>query len=227
MRPRLKAIAIAVAVAMVAACGDGPTSEPGALHEAAGRGDTAGVERLLEAGAEVDAVDGSGRTPLVVAAYGAHLGVARVLIEAGADVNHEDASQQSAYLIATSEIGAGPGLELLRLTLARGADVTALDSYKGTGLIRAAHRGYVDIIRELLTTDIDVDHVNRLAWTALLEAIILGDGGADHTEVVRLLLAAGADPNLADGRGVTPLRHARDRGFAEIERLLVDAGGHD
>jgi ankyrin repeat protein len=224
----MRFLAVIVAtVAMIAACGDRPTPEPGALHEAAGAGDIAEVVRLLDAGAEVDAVDDSGRTPLVAAAYGAHLEVASVLIDAGADVNHQDASHQSAYLIATSEIGAGPGLELLRLTLAEGADVTALDSYNGTGLIRAAHRGHVDITRELLATDIDVDHVNRLAWTALLEAIILGDGGADHTEVVRLLLAAGADPNLADGDGVTPRRHARDRGFAAIERLLTDAGGHD
>jgi ankyrin repeat protein len=217
--------AILAAVALIAACGDGATPAPGALHEAAARGDTAGVQRLLDGGAEPDAVDASGRTPLVVAAYGAHLDAARVLIDAGADVNHQDASQQSAYLIATSEIGPDSGLELLRLTLAAGADVSALDSYNGTGLIRAAHRGYADIIAELLTTGIDVDHVNRLDWTALLEAIILGDGGPDHTEVVRLLLAAGADPNLADGGGVTPLRHARERGYGGIERLLVDAGG--
>ncbi len=92
-------------------------------------------------------------------------------------------------------------------------------------MIRAADRGHVEIVRELLKTDIDVDHVNNLGWTALLEAIILGDGGARHTEVVRLLVDAGADVNLADGAGVTPLVHARQRGFDEMTSILEAAGG--
>jgi ankyrin repeat protein len=115
-------------------------------------------------------------------------------------------------------------LELLQLTLAAGADVHRTDSYNGTGLIRAADRGHVEIIRTLLQTDIDVDHVNRLGWTALLEAIILGDGGPRHTEVVRLLVEAGADVNLADGSGVTPLAHAQQRGFDEMTEILRQAG---
>jgi ankyrin repeat protein len=79
--------------------------------------------------------------------------------------------------------------------------------------------------RELLRTAIDIDHVNRLGWTALLEAVILGDGGAAHVEIVRLLLAGGARVNLADRDGVTPLAHARARGHTEIARLLQAAGG--
>jgi hypothetical protein len=121
----------------------------------------------------------------------------------GADVNAEDASQESAYLIATSEIGDDP--RLLELTLENGADVNARDSFDGTGLIRAAERGYVRIVRRLLETDIDIDHVNRLGWTALLEAIILGEGGRAHTETVRALVDAGADATIPDGDGVTPL----------------------
>jgi ankyrin repeat protein len=63
-----------------------------------------------------------------------------------------------------------------------------------------------------------------LGWTALLEEIILGDGGPRHTEVVRLLGEAGADVNLADGQGMTPLQHAEKDGYAEIARILRDAG---
>jgi ankyrin repeat protein len=192
-----------------------------ALIAAARGGDLDAVRNLLADGADVAATDDGGQTALIAAAWGNHLDVAAALIAAGADVNVQDQTRQSAYLVSTSE----GYVELLRLTLQAGADVHRTDSYNGTGLIRAADRGHVEIIRELLTTDITVDHINRLHWTALLEAIILGDGGARHTECVRLLLAAGADPNLADGGGVTPLAHARRRGFGEMAALLEAAGG--
>jgi ankyrin repeat protein len=184
------------------------------------RGDLNEVNQLLAQGAGVNARDGRGRTALIAAAYGNHLEVARVLIEAGADVNIKDSTQQSAYLIPTAD----GNLDMLRLTLQSGADVHSTDSYNGTGLIRAADRGHVEIIQELLQTPINVDHVNRLGWTALLEAIILGNGGPRHTEVVRLLVGAGANVNLADGNGVTPLTHARQRGFGEIIAILSSAG---
>jgi uncharacterized protein len=187
---------------------------------AAGRGDVETVSKLLAQGASVHAQDEQGRTALIAAAYGNHLSVAEPLIRLGADVNRQDRTQQSAYLISTSE----GYLDLLRLTLQAGADVHSLDSYNGTGLIRAADRGHVEIIQELLKTGIRIDHVNNLGWTALLEAIILGDGGARHTEAVRLLVEAGADVNLADSNGVTPLAHARQRGYRQIVEILEAAG---
>lgn len=191
-----------------------------ALIAAAGRGDTDETRRLLRQGASVTATDDQGRTALIAAAYGDHLEVGKLLIQAGADVNTQDNSRQSAYLIPTAD----GSLAFLRLTLQSGADVHRLDSYNGTGLIRAADRGHVEIIRELLTTDIAIDHVNRLGWTALLEAIILGNGGPNHTEVVRLLVAAGANVNLADSGGTTPLAHAQRRNFPEIITILKTAG---
>lgn len=215
--------------------GANPTAAPGgasttvagpgrALLEAAGRGDADEVGRLITSGADLEATDSAGRTALVVAAYGGHLDVAARLIGAGADVNHQDETKQSAYLIATSEIGADTGLALLRLTLAHGADLTALDRFNGTGLIRAAHRGYDEIVDELLRAGITVDHVNGLGWTALLESIILGQGDPRHTRVVELLLAAGANPDLADREGVTPLGHARARNQEAVVRVLTAAG---
>ncbi len=202
-----------------------PVDEAGrALLDAAAAADTAAVRQLLADGAAVDPVDAAGRTPLVVASYAADLELAGVLVEAGADVNRQDETRQSAYLIATSEIGPDDGLALLRLTLANGADVGAKDSFNGTGLIRAAHRGYADIVDELIRNGIEIDHVNGLGWTALLEAIILGAGGPEHTRVVQLLLDAGADPGLVDNDGVTPLAHARARGFDAIADALTAAG---
>ncbi|WP_053070702.1 ankyrin repeat domain-containing protein [Halomonas sp. PR-M31] len=60
--------------------------------------------------------------------------------------------------------------------------------------------------------------------TALLEAIILGDGGPRHIEIVELLVDAGADVNLADNDGTTPLQHAKARGYTEIAEILEKAG---
>jgi len=195
------------------------------LIDVARAGDVDAVRSLLERGASIHARDSSHTTALVAAAYGNHVEVARLLVGAGADVDAKDVTEQSAYLIATSEVG--DDVSLLELTLASDANVNAKDSYNGTGLIRAAHRGYVEIIRRLLETDIEIDHVNRLDWTALLEAIILGDGGEAHTEVVRLLVNAGADVDLADGDGVTPLAHARLSGYSEIAEILGRAGARD
>lgn len=211
----------------MSACG-GEDSEATALLgqqqliEAARVGDAAEVRALLERDADVQAPDANGATALVAAAYGNHIEAARLLVEADADVNAKDESEQSAYLIATSEVG--DDVTLLDLTLEHGAQVNAKDSYNGTGLIRAAERGYEAIVGRLLETRIDVDHVNRLGWTALLEAIILGEGGERHTNVVRRLVAAGADVNFADGQGVTPFAHAHRQGFSKIVEILEQAG---
>lgn len=191
------------------------------LITAAERGEVQVVQRLLAQKADVDAQDSRGRTALIAAAYNNHLDVAEVLITAGADVNIQDNTQQSAYLIATSEVGDDP--RLLNLTLQHGADVRSLDSYNGTGLIRAADRGHVAIVQALLVTPITVDHVNRLGWTALLEAVILGDGDVRHTEVVRLLVDAGANVNIADREGITALAHARERGYIDMVNILEQA----
>ncbi len=218
---------VAATLLVVAAGACGGESRPQAsldreLIAASRAGDAAKVRSLLDDGARVDARDEGGATALVAAAYGNHVEVARLLVAAGADVNAKDDTEQSAFLIATSEVG--DDTRLLELTLGNGADVDAKDSYNGTGLIRAADRGHVAIVRRLLATAIDVDHVNRLGWTALLEAIILGGGDARHTEVVRRLVAHGVDVDIADREGVTPLAHARRQGYAEMVETLERAG---
>jgi ankyrin repeat protein len=193
----------------------------GALLRAAGRGDRGAVERLLREGASVDVRDGQGRTPLLLATHGNHVAVARLLIAAGANVNAKDAIQDSPFLYA----GADGRTEILKLTLAAGADLKSTNRYGGTALIPACHHGHVEAVKVLLGTAIDIDHVNNLGWTALLEAVILGDGGPVYVEIVSLLLAARANVNIPDRDGVTPLAHARRRGYRSIARLLEQAGG--
>ncbi len=191
--------------------------------EAASRGDFAAVRRGLDTGAPLDAKDSSGRTALLAATQGGHIAVARLLIERGADVNAQDAIQDSAFMLA----GARGHTEILRAALPM-ADPRVLNRYGGTALIPACHHGHVETVRVLLEWSgpnrVPIDHVNRLGWTALLEAIILGDGGPRHTEIVRLLLAHGANASLTDREGVSPLAHARQRRQQGIVTLLQQAG---
>ena len=189
------------------------------LVAAAEQGDGAALRRQLDAGTPVDTRDARGRTALLAATQADQVAAAQLLIERGADVNAKDSIQDSPFLYA----GAEGRLEILRLLLPK-ADFSRVNRYGGSALIPAAHHGHVETVRELLKSAVPVDHVNRLGWTALLEAIILGDGGAAHTEIVRLLLAAGADPNKPDGQGVRPLAHAEQRGFVRIAQALRERG---
>ena len=217
---RVAPVLLVLLAAVAAGCGDGAPA--GDLPGAAERGDVAEVRRLLEDGAAVDGRDGRRRTALIAAAQARQTAAARVLIEAGADVDARDANGDGAYYHAA--LSDNP--ELVGLVLDRGADRVGTETFGGTPLIAASDRGYVEVVRTILTRpDIPVDHVNDLGWTALLEAVIRGDGGPDHTEIVRLLIDAGADVNIADRDGVAPLGHARLRGYASIAALLEAAGG--
>ncbi|MER6772674.1 MULTISPECIES: ankyrin repeat domain-containing protein [Streptomyces] len=188
-----------------------------ALLTAARTGDTDGVRTAIEGGARVDARDEELRTPLLLAALGDHVEAARLLVAAGADPDAQDRREDSPWLVT----GVTGSVAMLEVLLPAGPDLTLRNRFGGISLIPAAERGHVAYVREVLRrTDIDVDHVNRLGWTALLEAVILGDGGRAHQEVVEALLAAGASPGLPDGDGVTALAHAERRGFAEIAALL-------
>jgi len=158
---------------------------------------------------------------LVLAAERGDAAVVRRLIEAGADVNWQDEKQDSAFLVA----GARGHAEVVKLAIAAGANLKSTNRFGGTALIPACHYGHVETVRVLLGTAIEVDHINRLGWTALLEAVILGDGGPKHVEIVRLLLDRRANPNVADRDGVTPLAHAKRRGFDRIATLIEGAGG--
>ncbi|MEV4737366.1 MULTISPECIES: ankyrin repeat domain-containing protein [unclassified Microbacterium] len=187
------------------------------LLAAAAGGDADAVRAALDAGADLEARGGGGMTALVAATKANHLAAARALIDAGADVNAKDDIQDSAYLYA----GARGHDEILRLTLDHGADLASTNRYGGTALIPASERGLLSTIRILLDAGVDPNHVNNLHWTALHEAIVLGDGSQTYVEVVRALLAGGADVTVRDGDGVLPHDLATARGYDAIAALLA------
>jgi ankyrin repeat protein len=191
------------------------------LIAAAEQGDMPTLLRLISTGANLNVRDTRGRTALMAATHANQIEAVRILLRAGADVDIQDDQRDNPFLYAGAE-----GLfEILKLTIAAGADPTLTNRFGGTALIPAAERGHVAVVRELLTTTrVNVNHINNLGWTALLEAIILSDGGEQHQQIIRLLIEHGADVNIADHQGVTPLQHARQRGFQTIEQILLAAG---
>lgn len=191
------------------------------MLEAAERGDVPEIGRLIAADAPVDATDAAKQTSLLLAVRNDHLAVAQRLIDAGADINAQAANQDTPWLLA----GALGRTAMLRYMLPKGPDFRIRNRFGGNALIPACERAHVDTVAFLVTTPIDVNHINNLGWTCLLEIVILGDGGPRHVEVTKLVLAAGANPNIADKDGVSPLRHARQRNQREIAALIEAAGG--
>lgn len=191
------------------------------LHAAAHRGDLAALDRLIAAGADVDAREGHGRTPLHVATFARQREVMRRLARAGADLGLLENDRYDALTIAA----VADDEETLAVLLQLGASAKLVTSrYDGTALIAAAHLGHDGVVRQLIAAGAPLDHVNNLHWTALIESIVLGDGGRRHQAVLQALLQAGASTTLADRSGRTPLALARSRGFGEMVRLLEAAG---
>jgi ankyrin repeat protein len=191
------------------------------LHAAAAKGDTADIEKLVKSGAALEARDEHRRTPLHVAAHLKRPEAAALLMKLDADANALDAQKYDIVTIAA----VADDVPMLKVALAGGCKATNITSpWDGTALIAAAHLGHDEVVRVLIAAKAPLDHVNTLHWTALIESIVLGDGGKRHTATLEALVKAGANLTLADRAGRTPLMLARDRGYSEMVAILEKAG---
>jgi ankyrin repeat protein len=216
-------VAVAWAASAAAQVPPSPSERAGytGLLAAAAAGDAARVVALVAGGARPDVRDAYERTPLHVAAYGGHHAAMRALVAAGANPN---ALERDRYDIVTIAAVAGD-VPTLEVALALGCSARNVTSrYDGTAMIAAAHLGHAEVVRALIRAGAPLDHVNNLGWTAVIESIVLGDGGPRHTATLRALIEAGANPNLPDRSGQTPLALARGRGYGGMVRLLEQAG---
>lgn len=172
-----------------------------------------GVERFIELKGNLEELNAEGQTPLMLATYLKRNELALLLMKAGANVNAQDAILNSPFLYA----GAEGNIELVKEALKHGADFMVLNRYGGTALIPAAEKGHLEMVQLLVNTpNFPIDHVNRLGWTAIMEAVVLSDGGPIHVAIVKSLIEGGVDVNIPDAKGITALAHARNRGFQEI-----------
>ena len=193
----------------------------GGLHAAAARGDVAEIERRIAAGEDREATDARKRTPLHVAAFQRRHEAARTLLRLGADPDKQEVDRYDIVTIAA----VANDVEMLKIAIAGGGNARAITSrYDGTALIAAAHLGHAEVVRVLIAAGAPLDHVNNLGWTALIESIVLGDGGKTHTETLAALVKAGANVNIADRGGTTPLQLAKARGYGEMVGILTAAG---
>ncbi|GEN69901.1 MULTISPECIES: ankyrin repeat domain-containing protein [Chryseobacterium] len=221
----MKVLVFLLTFGSMSACGEKPvdfskedTRPQENIIEKVKNNDLTAVKSALENGADVNTQDKRGRSLLLLATVEKNIEMAKLLVSYKADVNLQDHQKDSPFLYA----GASGQTELVILFLDNGARFDLYNRYNGTALIPACERGYVETVKVLVKAKgFPINHVNRLGWTALMEAVILGNGTRKYQEIVQILKDNGADINIPDHSGKTPLEHAESLGFKEIAEILT------
>src|SRR5262245_55153338 len=192
------------------------------LHAAAANGEVGEIQRLRQEGENPNLQDANSRTPLLVATYRRHHKAAEALLKGGANPNARDLQRFDMLTVAVVQ----NDIEMLKLGLANGASAgNVTGQSNATALISAAHLGYVEFVKLLIEAKAPLDHVNQMGWTALITAVVLGNGSKEHVATVDALVKAGAEVEIKDRRGTTALGHARQRGYSDMVKILEAAAG--
>jgi cytohesin len=164
------------------------------------RGDIA--KFLIEHGASIDVADRSGYTPFVVAVLGGDFGIAELLLQRGANVN---ARVEPWHMTALMHVAGQKSLKAVEFLIAAGANLNLRDDRRQNALHHAVSGAAGEGIIEIGISDGDTE---------------ISSNSGNPTEVVRVLLTAGADPMAKDDEGLSPLGLARKARLAEIVRLI-------
>jgi ankyrin repeat protein len=206
-----------LAAVLAAMLGAIATSQEGAgesFYAAIRANDLPRLDGMLAAGANVNAKDERGITPLMYTAWVGSVDAMRRLLDRGADPNLSNSSGSTALMLSATEI------VKLRLLKDRGARVNAASARGRTALFLAAMSDRsADIVRLLISAGADVSVVDGMKMTVLHAAALGNDA-----ETVRLLIEAGLDVNATDFQGFTPLIYATSNGNLAASRLLLARG---
>ena len=192
------------------------------LFEAVKANQSLQLRTLLQEGADPDARDETGETPLTWAAHLGHTAVVKHLLAAGVDVEAVGRRFKAPPLVLAARIGARGVVALLAVH----ADLDAQDAAGATALMRAVERPedlvkpqrqIAAIIRTLLDLGAVPDIKDFEGNTALMWAVRW-----DNAEAVRLLAAAGADLTVRNHAGESALDLADAEGDTEMLRLIRD-----
>ena len=214
-----------------------------AIHQAVADGEIERVKLLISEGADVNAKDENGLTPLHHAGREGHKEIVELLLTHGADVNigGADYNRTAAEFAMWSNhteivqllVSKGADISPLyfalymkdeaeaRSLIEGGADVSTRTPYGTTPLDRAVAAGFKDIVELLIAKGADVNAKDNWNWTPLHSAVY------GHRDIVELLITEGANVNASDGAGRTPLWYAKDEGNAEIVELLRKHGAKE
>ncbi|MEI5990941.1 hypothetical protein A5881_002446 [Enterococcus termitis] len=194
------------------------------LFQAIKSGQVEQVQQLLNEGYTVSTTDELGRSPLMLAVQCNSLPLVKELLAFGADVNQRDNTQLTPFICAAAN-----GFdEIVSEILQSGrADLASVNRFGGTALLPSSEKGYLRTVQLCLAAGVPVNHINRLGWSALLEAVILGDGGFLYQDVIRELVQHQADITQIDNNGKNALDYAKETAneslIAIVEKQEVEA----
>jgi len=186
-----------------------------ALHAAVRLGHTARVRDLIAQGANVEARDAEGRSPLAIALSTGNADIAQALLDGDADANARGVGETFFLHFAAQERRP----DLVRLLVQHGANAAATDDSGATAMHVACRTGDTAVVREMLRARGAAE--SFVARDNLGQAPIHLALAGDSFETLELVLGAGADPSAPGASGGTPLHTVAARGDADAVRLLL------